>query len=70
MDGLHRYAEAENYYQTAIKSDPNFGVLYGFYGTHLVAEGKGQEAELIYKKGINLGNLSVREAGKAELGLQ
>ena len=44
LDGLHRYADAEGIYQTALSWDPNLGTVHEYYENHLKAEGKTAEA--------------------------
>ena len=69
FDGLRCYSEAEEAYQKALQSDPNLGLIYGYYGTHLQAMGQTEEALDAYRKGQQLSNQSIEHLGKAELGL-
>jgi tetratricopeptide (TPR) repeat protein len=46
LDGLQRFAEAENSFLTAIRLDPNLGALYGYYAAHLRRVGREEEAQV------------------------
>lgn len=50
LDGLNRFPEAENIYQRAFAADPHLGTLYEYYGLHLTAEGKKEEAKMMKRK--------------------
>jgi tetratricopeptide (TPR) repeat protein len=43
-DALFEYQAAEQLYQQAFHLDPHLGTLYGYYVTHLTAEGRTKEA--------------------------
>jgi O-antigen ligase len=44
LDGLRRFAAAEEVYQKALSLDPNLGTVHEYYENHLRAEGKIEEA--------------------------
>ncbi len=44
LDELREFNEAESAYQTAIALDPNLAVLHRYYGAHLEARGRSDEA--------------------------
>jgi len=69
LDGLQLYDEAELAFQEAIQVDPNLGIIYGYYGTHLQAMGMKAEAAENYKKGKQLANESIEDLGRKELGM-
>lgn len=50
LDEMRKYAAAEAVYQKAIQWDPNLNVLYDYYGSHLTAEGKKDEAESLARE--------------------
>ena len=68
LDALKRFDDAELAYQRALAADPNLGVLYGFYGTHLKVAGKLDESSAAYEKGLKLTGQSLEGIGEAELG--
>ena len=45
LDGARRFDEAETFYVQAIHSDPNLGVLYAYYSSHLKLTGQGDAAK-------------------------
>lgn len=69
LDSLGRFNEAEAAFQSAIKADPNLGVIYGYYGAHLQAMGRLDESKAAYEKGQKLAKESIQKLGQAELGL-
>lgn len=69
LDALGLYDEAEDAFQKALKADPNLGVTYGYYGTHLNAMGRKEEAAEAYKTGRHLSNDAIDQLGRKELGL-
>jgi O-antigen ligase len=54
LDGLQRFAEAENCFLTAIRLDPNLGALYGYYAAHLRLVGREDEVEIQVAKAVEL----------------
>ena len=69
LDGLRLYDEAEEAYRKALLADPNLGLIYGYYGTHLRAMGLEKEAAEAYRHGAELVSSSVEQIGRKELGL-
>ncbi len=70
LDGLREFSEAEDLYDAALKADPNLGVLYGYYGSHLAAMGRTADANAAYEKGNRLSSTSIERVGRQELGLE
>jgi tetratricopeptide (TPR) repeat protein len=54
LDGLQRYAEAENAFLTAIQLDPNLGALRWYYAKHLRLVGREEEVERQVAKAVEL----------------
>ncbi len=54
LDGLRDFQGAEAAYLTALKLDPNLGVLHAYYAAHLNARGREAEAEEHLAKGQRL----------------
>jgi O-antigen ligase len=54
LDGLRDFSGAEAAYLTAIRLDPNLGVLHAYYAAHLNARGREAEAEVELAKGQRL----------------
>jgi O-antigen ligase len=50
FDGMRDYQAAEEVYQQCFKVDPNLGIMYGYYASHLMAEGRTMEAAAALKK--------------------
>lgn len=50
LDELKRYDEAEAYFKEVLAAEPNSAQLHAYYGTHLRAAGKLDEAEAEYIK--------------------
>ena len=69
LDALKRYDEAEILYKRAIAGDPNRGVIYGYYGTHLEVMGKLDESKAAYKKRQQYWDESLDDLGRHFLGL-
>ena len=53
-DGLRDFPNAEKCYDTALRLDPNLGVLYAYYAAHLNARGRFEEAQEQLRKGHEL----------------
>jgi len=68
-DGLKQYQDAEEVYLRCFKVDPNLGILYDYYATHLTAEGKPVAAEAARKTGRDIENGVVDSDKKAYDGL-
>ena len=66
LDGLRRFDEAETAYQTAIKWDPNLGILYAYYAAHLHLMGELDEEQKATEKVTKLA-AEVRDSGMAEV---
>jgi tetratricopeptide (TPR) repeat protein len=58
LDNLSKYQEAAAAYQTAIRLDPNYGVLYAHYAVHLKKIGDPEKAQSMLTKGERLGRTS------------
>ena len=69
LDALKRYDEAEIIFQRTLAYDPKSSIIYGYYGTHLLAMGKLDEAEAAYKKGESLSGIPIQNLGREDLGL-
>lgn len=57
LDGLGRYKEARQAYETAIAHDPKLGVLYAYFAQHLLAVGRVEEARENFAMVRKLGQL-------------
>jgi tetratricopeptide (TPR) repeat protein len=45
LDELERFAEAREAYETALRHDPNLGVLHAYFARHLARVGRADEAQ-------------------------
>jgi O-antigen ligase len=67
LDNLGRYAEAEPYFERAIRADPNFGNVYAYYGVHWQLQRQWPKAEEFYLKARSLGEYEISKVGLEEL---
>jgi hypothetical protein len=70
LDGLRQYQSAEEVYQEAFRADPHLGTLYGYYASHLQAEGKKEEARMASGIEHDLDNNEVDAEKRADSVLQ
>ncbi len=54
LDGVQRFAEAENSFLTALRLDPNLGALYWYYAAHLRRVGREEEIDAQVAKAVAL----------------
>lgn len=66
-DSLRRFPEADTAYVTALRLDPNFGVLYAFYAADLRLRGHREVAEELSKIAQGLALKDLREVGEHPL---
>ena len=66
LDGLRRYTEAEECYRTALKWDPNLGLIHAYYAAHLHLIGSREEEKKARQKASELSQQNVAEIGMAE----
>jgi O-antigen ligase len=67
LDGLKRFAEAEQAYLEAIRLDPNLGVLFAYYAAHLNARGRYDEAAEQLATGQKLTSENLAKIGESTL---
>ena len=67
LDGARRFDEAEAVYEDAIRSDPNLGILYAYYGAHLQLVGKADAAKRNFERASRLGAARAEAVGMDEV---
>ncbi len=67
FDGALRFDEAEPFYVNAIRSDPNLGVLYAYYGSHLHLTGQADAAKKNFDKARQLRIFDADTIGMGEV---
>jgi len=55
LDGIYEFGEAEEAYLSAIKTDPNLGILYAYYAAHLRLAGDTEGAKACDNAARSLG---------------
>jgi O-antigen ligase len=67
LDGVRRVAEAEDAYNSAIALDPNLGILYAYYATHLQLAGDDEGAQRCWETARTLGPEPTNKKSLGEL---
>ena len=62
-DALGDFSEADEWYQSALRWDPNLAVIYGFYGWHYAIQGKLKEAKAMFDRSQKLSQNSIATQG-------
>ena len=70
LDATRQYQAAEEIYQEVFKVDPHLGTIYGYYASHLQAEGKTVEAQAATKVEYDLDHQEVDAEKRADNILQ
>ena len=66
LDGMRRFEDAERVYEQCFQLDPHLGSLYGFYATHLLAEGNKTAAAAALKteRDLDAGEVDAEQGGR------
>ena len=67
LDGLRRFEEAEAAYQSAMRWDPNLGLIKAYYASHLHLLGLFEEEKKVRAEAQELANGDVSEVGVDEV---